>query len=66
MKFWNCLVQETDGGYHYKHASLEDATQEAERLARLSSNRGKRVYILEAISFCEVPEVPVEWHEITP
>lgn len=60
-KFWNCLVDGTNGGYHYKHASLDDATKEAERLARLPSNRGKKVYVLELINYCEVPETPVAW-----
>lgn len=31
-KFWNCWVEGTNGGYHYKHATFEQAKQEAERL----------------------------------
>uniref|UniRef100_A0A6M3JYG5 Uncharacterized protein n=1 Tax=viral metagenome TaxID=1070528 RepID=A0A6M3JYG5_9ZZZZ len=60
-KFWNCLVEGTYGGYHYRHSSFEQAKTEAERLARLGSNRGKKVYVLEVIGYCEVPEIPVEW-----
>jgi len=60
-KFWCCLVEGTDGGFHFRHATFEDARQEAERLAQLDYVKGKRVYVLEAISYCEVPQ-PVEWH----
>jgi len=63
-RFYNCLVEGTDGGYHYRHDTPEDARVEAERLARLPYNRGKKVYVLMMISYCEVPETPVVWHEV--
>jgi hypothetical protein len=63
-KFWNCFVEDTNGGYHYKHATLESAKQEAERLARMPGNKGRRVFVTECLCYCEVPETPVEWHEI--
>jgi len=63
-KFWNCLVEGTDGGFHYKHSSIENAVAEAKRLARLAGNKGRKVYVLETVGFCEVPEVPVEYFEL--
>ena len=65
-KFWNCWVDGTSGGYHYKHTTFEDAKAEAERLARMPSNMGHKVYLMECISYCEVPEIPIEWTSILP
>lgn len=64
-KFWLCWAESTEGGYHYGHGTLESARQEAERLARMPGNRGRKVYILECIAYCAVPEAPVEWHEVS-
>lgn len=61
-KFWNCWVEGTDGGFHYRHSSLEVAKQEAERLARMPSINHRKVYVLELVAYCEVPEIPVDWH----
>jgi len=63
-KFWNCLVEGTDGGYHYKHETLDQAIEEAKRLARQPYNKGKKVFVLEATGYCEVPETPVEYHNM--
>lgn len=63
-KFWNCLVEQTDGGFHYKHDSLDSAITEAKRLARLPGNKGRKVYVLEVVGYCEVPEIPVEYYPI--
>ena len=60
-RYWNCYVEGTDGGRHYHHWTLESAIIEAKRLARLS--QGRKVYVLEVVGFCEVPEPPVEWHQ---
>jgi len=60
-KFWLCWVEGTDGGFHYRHSTLEGARVEAERLAR---NTERKVYVLEMISFCIVTETPVTW--VTP
>jgi len=45
-----------------KHFSQEEAMAEAERLAQLPENLGKKVYLLEAIGYCEVELTPVTWH----
>mgnify|MGYP001611605164 CR=1 FL=1 len=63
-KFWNCFVEGTTGGCHTKHATLQDAREEARRLARLPENRDRKVYVLELVGYYEVTEVPVEWHEV--
>jgi len=65
-KFWNVWVEGTDGGYHNKHTTLESARQEAERLARIPSNKGQKVFVVECVCWCEVPEAPIEWHDIIP
>lgn len=58
-KFWICYVAGTDGGKHYCHYSLEEAQNEAERLARL--RRGKMVFLLECVGMCCVEPVVVKW-----
>jgi len=63
-KFWTCFVEGTGGGYGHKHDTIESARKEAERLARQASNRTRKVYVLEMVCFCEVPEIPVIWTEI--
>jgi hypothetical protein len=61
-KFWTCFVEGSGGGTYYRHEWESDAYTEAERLSRLPNNRGKKVYILEMVRYCEVPETPVTWH----
>lgn len=56
--FWECYVEGTNGGYHYKHRTLSNARLEAERLARLT---GETVYLFECIGKCRVEETPVKW-----
>lgn len=63
-KFWTCLVEGTDGGFHHKHLSLGEAIEEAKRLARQPYNTGLKIYVLEATGYCEVPEIPVEYHNL--
>ena len=65
-KFWNCWIEDTTDGFHYKHPTLEEAKQEAERLQRMPSNRDKRVYIMELICYCEILELtpPIAWHTV--
>lgn len=63
-KFWNIWVEGTDGGYHHKHINEGAAMEEAERLARSSNVKGRKVYVMELIACCEVPETPVEWHHV--
>jgi len=60
-KFWIIFVEHTDGGRHYRHATLAAAQTEAERLARLPENQGKDVYIFECVGKCKVEQTPVKW-----
>jgi len=60
-RFWVNWVEGTDGGRHYRWYSLEEAEDEAERLARLPDVQGKTVYVLEYIEKCRVEALPVEW-----
>ncbi len=60
-KFWECYVEGTDGGRHYKWYSLELAQNEAERLARLPDVQGKTVYLFEYVGKCKVGLAPIRW-----
>ena len=43
------------------HLDEEGVIQEAERLALLPDNIGRKVFILEATSYCEVQPLPIKW-----
>ena len=60
-KYWTVFVEGTDGGRHYRHTSLASANTEAERLAQLPLNRGRKVFVMEMVAYCYVPETPVNW-----
>ena len=60
QKFWMCYV-EGSWGCKYIHPNRLSAVVEAERLAKLDGNVGRKVYILEATQFCEVEPLPVKW-----
>ncbi len=60
-KFWECYVEGTDGGRHYKWYSIEDARKEGERLAKLSNVQGKIVYLFECVGKCKVEQTPIKW-----
>lgn len=60
-----CIYVDGTLGYHFKHETLEEAKTEAERLSKQQQNRGRKVHILQEISYCITPETPVEWHETT-
>jgi hypothetical protein len=62
-KFWMVLIDGTSG-CTYKHADLESARVEAERLLRLPSNYGKGATILEAVEYGKIKPAPVEWQPI--
>ncbi len=47
----------------YKHTTEADAKIEAERLAQLPANIGRKVYLLKAILSCVV-ETPVKWSDL--
>jgi len=64
-RFWTCWVEHSNGGYGYRHTSREAACLEAERLAQLTSNRGKVIFVLEMVASCRM-RVPVEWQTIIP
>jgi len=48
--FWMVYV-DGNRGSEFKHIAYEDARREAERLAQIPQNRGKRVYILLATEY---------------
>ncbi len=60
-RHWECYVEGTDGGRHYHHWTREGAQIEAERLARLPANQGKRVYLFECVGQCRAEPLPVKW-----
>lgn len=62
-KFWMCFV-EGSGGCKQVHLKHSDAVKEAERLARMPCNRGKRVFVLVSVGRCGVEDLPVTWHPI--
>lgn len=53
-QFYTCWVEDTSGGYGYKHPNFEDARKEAERLANLPGNDGKQVYVLCCLGCAKV------------
>ena len=59
-KFWCCYVEGT-GGFGYRHLFPESAMVEAERLARLKNNEGKKVYVLSVVAQCHTASPPIEW-----
>jgi len=63
-RFWTNFVEGTSGGNHHKHDTLESARQEAERLAKMPGNRGKKVYVLELVGFCQSQDIPVTWKSL--
>ena len=61
VRFWECYVEGTGGGQHYKHYTLEEAQKEAERLARLFNVKGKTVYLFECVGKCRIEPMPIKW-----
>ena len=61
-KFWMCYVEDSQG-CSYKHGYKDDAIREAERLARMESNAGKKVFVIEAMMYCKTEIKPVIWVE---
>lgn len=59
-KFYCCFVEGT-GGFSHKHLTLEEAKKEAIRLAEKTS---RIVFVLEAISYCQIEYPPVVFHQI--
>lgn len=50
-QFFICFVEGSDGGKGYQHPSFDAAKLEAERLASLPGNSGKKVYIFAAVGY---------------
>jgi len=58
-KFWVVWI-ESDGFVPcIKYATPEEAIEEAERLLNRPQYKGRKVYILELISYGYIPEVPI-------
>ncbi len=57
-RFWMCYVEGRTTPTRV-HGTLEDAQEEAKRLARL--NEGRKVYVLVALHCCQAIQPPVEW-----
>jgi len=60
--FWMCYVQ----GAHtptYFYLTEAAARKEAERLASLPDNQGRRVFLLKAVAMCVAPPI-IEWKEV--
>jgi hypothetical protein len=60
-RYWICNVEGTFGYAPFKHWTLEAAMDEAERLARLPNNIGKKVLLFGFAGECKVNEMPVTW-----
>ena len=61
-RFWMVYVDGKTGSAA-KHPNNGEAYEEAERLARMDSNKGRKVFVLEATDYCEV-SVPVTWSKL--
>lgn len=62
-KFYMIFV-EGKGTPSVHHLTRLEAKNEAERLARLHDNIGRRVYVLEAVDYCVAEDIPVRWVEL--
>ena len=58
-KFYVLYVENTGGGQHHKHYSLEEAQIEAERLIR--KEQGEIVYLFECVGKCKVEPASIKW-----
>ena len=59
-KFWICWVEGSTVTNSCKHNTLEKAQKESERLAKLTQNDGKRVYVFECCGASLVKSVTWE------
>ena len=60
--FYTCFVEGTNGGRHYHHGNPLLAKEEAERLATLPGNHGKKVFVMKAVAYCESTKPEVKWN----
>jgi len=63
QKFFMVWVHDTPTT-EMRHPSYQLAFQEADRIARLPQNRGKKVYVLEAIEYRWVQEAPLTYQTL--
>ena len=59
MRFWMVYVEDQEAP-NFKHVTLKGAKAEAERLASFTK---KKVYILEAVEYCEC--TAIKWSDIS-
>lgn len=64
-KFWMCYVEGTKG-CSARHINRTVAMEEAERLLKLPSNVGKKVYLLEVVGYVQFEQPPVKWETLYP
>ena len=62
-KFWMVWVNGTPTPV-VRHAILMSASYEADRIARQEKNAGKKVYVLEAVDYRLVEEIPLTHVEL--
>jgi len=58
IKFWMVWLYDSPTT-KYRHPTRYQACEEADRIARLPENIGKKVYVLEAVDFRWVEEAPL-------
>ena len=58
QKFWMVWRQDSPTTKH-RHPSFVQASAEADRVARLPENIGKKVYVLEAMNYRSVEQQPL-------
>ena len=62
--FFMLLVDGTETAKK-RHATIEAARQEASRLLNLPDTKGKGITILKAVEQGKLPEVGIEWKEVS-
>ena len=62
-KFWMVYVEGTQG-CKIPHLTRQNAIDEAERLLRLPSNVGRKVFLLESMGYVHCEPLPVKWEVI--
>jgi len=61
-KFWIIVVGGKGVGEPRQHPTEPESHEEAERLAKLPDNVGRKVFVFGLESYCVMPEVAIEWH----
>ncbi len=63
QKFWMVWLQDSPTT-RVRHPDPVGACEEANRIARLPQNHGKKVYVLEAVDFRWVQEAPLTYETL--